>query len=138
MDTKEKLVLNSTNLEQILKSVKYSEKFIICWGKIGENNSKVRAVQREILDHLQAYEDKLHVISSPVGGTGFHPIAPQIRFEWIIERFVCPEYLQVKPEAKSGEKVADEPSKTAPSESPIDPTKPPKSKADKTQKSTSV
>ena len=109
LSTKDAITLSAANVEQILKSASMAKKFIICWGKIGENNAKVKAVQRQILEHLQPFEDKLHVIASPAGGTGFHPLAPQIRFEWIIEKFVRPSYLQAIPEAEIDKNVQHKP-----------------------------
>jgi hypothetical protein len=111
LDTKSDLILTDDNLKQILSSAQATDKFIICWGRVGENNSKVRALQRKILTHLAPYKDKLYSIASTSGEFGFHPIAPQIRFEWILTKFVCPEYLEERPEDKIKAGVKNKPDK---------------------------
>jgi len=98
IDTKSKLTLSEANVEQILKSSEKSDKVIIAWGKIGENNKKVRALQLKALKKLEPFKDKLYLIANDDGDSGFHPLAPQIRFDWYLEKFVLPEYLKEKPE----------------------------------------
>ena len=75
------------NIECILKSAEKSEKIIIAWGKIGENNKKVREVQDKLLESLKPFKGKLYLIASEKGECGFHPLAPQIRFSWVLKRF---------------------------------------------------
>ena len=98
IDTKTSMVLSDKNLEYILQSATTSDKVIIAWGKIGESNRKIRAVQSKLLESLEPFQDKLHMIESHLGETGFHPLAPQIRFTWKLVPFVMPEYLQTKVE----------------------------------------
>ncbi len=103
LDTKGDIALDSANLEQILKSAERSQKVIISWGKIGENNKKVRLVQLSLIEKLKPFADKLYHIQSVNGEYGFHPLAPQIREHWLLEKFVLPEYLfDKKSEAPEG------------------------------------
>ena len=77
------------NAEFILKSAEKSDKIIIAWGKIGENNQRVRMAQDNLLKILQPFKDKLCCIAmSQNGECGFHPLAPQIRFEWFLRDFI--------------------------------------------------
>jgi hypothetical protein len=80
------------NIRYITEAAKGAEKFIIAWGKLGENNQRVRDVQNGILEHLRPFKDKLYVISDNADREGgFHPLAPQIRFAWVLKRFEIPE-----------------------------------------------
>ena len=84
--------IEKDNAEFILKSAEKSDKIIIAWGKIGENNQRVRMAQDNLLKILQPFKDKLCCIAeSEEGESGFHPLAPQIRFEWILKNFVPPK-----------------------------------------------
>lgn len=104
------LTLNATNVKEILASINRTGKCIICWGKIGESNSKVAAVQRELLKQLEPVKDKLYTIVTDEGAC-WHPIAPQIRHEWIIDNFVLPGYLKDEPKT-----TPESPAPTATSE----------------------
>ena len=85
------LDIEKENAEFILKSAEKSDKIIIAWGKIGDNNKKVRAVQNELLTILKPFKNKLFCIaSSEDGDSGFHPLAPQIRFQWVLRAFTPP------------------------------------------------
>jgi len=117
IDTKSVISISDTNVEQILKSSEKSDKVIIAWGKIGENNKKIRSIQLKVLDKLQQFQEKLYMITSEVGDSGFHPLAPQIRFNWYLEKFVMPEYLKEKPEVKSDDQTQDEPEESFKDES---------------------
>jgi hypothetical protein len=85
------------NINFIVKSAKESDKVIIAWGKLGENNKKVRDVQDILLERLKPFNDKLCVIASEKGGSGFHPLAPQIRFSWILKKYEPPKAPESKP-----------------------------------------
>jgi hypothetical protein len=87
---------NTDNLDFILKSAEKSDKIIIAWGKLGENNKKVRDVQDFLLERLKPFKDKLHVIASENGGSGFHPLAPQIRFSWVLKKYEPPKAQESK------------------------------------------
>jgi len=105
LNTKE-LTLSEINVQEILKSIERTGQCIICWGKIGESNSKVAAVQRELLKCLESVKDKLYTIVTDAGAN-WHPIAPQIRHEWRIARFERPGYLEEEPEDEPEEPEAD-------------------------------
>jgi len=113
IDTKSNIALSNDNMEYILKSAETSDKVIIAWGKIGENNKKIRAIQLQVLEQLKPFQEKLYLIASDIGDTGFHPLAPQIRFDWFLEDFVMPEYLKPKQE----EQPLDEQGETSKGES---------------------
>lgn len=83
--------LDVTNVNIILKSAEKSETVIIAWGKLGENNKKVRDIQDQLLSLLRSFADKLHEIADEKGASGFHPLAPQIRFAWILKKFEIPK-----------------------------------------------
>ena len=98
------LDIEKENAEFILKSAEKSDKIIIAWGKIGDNNKKVRAVQNKLLTILKPFKDKLFCIaSSEDGDSGFHPLAPQIRFQWVLRAFTPP----VLPEQTEKNKTAN-------------------------------
>ena len=97
---------DETNISQILQSVERSDVVIIAWGKLGENNRIVRLAQERILERMKPFADKLHIISNGRGMNGFHPLAPQIRFEWVLEKFAIPEKKKVAAEVKTEVKSA--------------------------------
>ncbi|MDL2263675.1 DUF1643 domain-containing protein [Synergistaceae bacterium OttesenSCG-928-I11] len=74
----------------ILKSAEKVDTVIIAWGKVGENNKRIRDVQNQLLAQLQPYSEKLYEIAGEKGDAGFHPLAPQIRFVWILKKFEFP------------------------------------------------
>ena len=82
--------MDKENLEQILKSAEKSNNVIIAWGKLGENNKKVRDLQDKLLNHLKVFKEKLFVIADSAGQSGFHPLAPQIRFTWTLQKYEIP------------------------------------------------
>ncbi|MDR2527759.1 MAG: DUF1643 domain-containing protein [Synergistaceae bacterium] len=88
---------NPENLDFILKSAEKSDKVILAWGKLGENNKKVRDVQDFLLERLKPFKDKLCVIASENCGSGFHPLAPQIRFSWALKKYEFPKEPEAKP-----------------------------------------
>lgn len=52
LNVKEDLELEEENISFILKSAEKSDKVIIAWGKLGENNKKVRDTQEVLLERL--------------------------------------------------------------------------------------
>ena len=110
------LDIEKENAEFILKSAEKSDKIIIAWGKIGDNNKKVRAVQYKLLTILKPFKDKLFCIaSSEDGDSGFHPLAPQIRFQWVLRAFTPP----VLPEQTEKNKTANnKPDLNVPAQTP--------------------
>ena len=75
------------NIDFIVKSADKADKVIIAWGKLGENNKKVRDLQESLLETLRPFKEKLYIIASNNGEDGFHPLAPQIRFSWVLKKF---------------------------------------------------
>jgi hypothetical protein len=108
LDTKHGVALFDENAEFILKSAENAEKVIIAWGVCGEGNRKIQEIQRKLLKKLEPFADKLFVIASDKGESGFHPLAPQIRFSWELIPFVCPAYLKDKSEIKPEKQPQDE------------------------------
>jgi hypothetical protein len=88
------------NFGIIANSAQKADFVIIAWGKLGENNKAVRDVQDRLLVCLTPFRDKLYVIASEKGGDNFHPLAPQIRFSWVLKKYENPEK---KPEEKKTE-----------------------------------
>lgn len=76
------------NVSQILKSAERSDKIIIAWGSRGENNRQLREIQDGLLEQLGPFSKKLFTIADRLGRTGFHPLAPQIRFEWKLQPYI--------------------------------------------------
>lgn len=89
------------NIDFIVKSADKADKVIIAWGKLGENNKKVRELQESILESLKPFRDKLYIIASNNGEDGFHPLAPQIRFSWVLKKFDIEAALPPKTETSS-------------------------------------
>lgn len=88
MSTKENIedLVDKENDTYILKSANKVEYIIIAWGKVGETNKKIKGRQNEVLDMLKEHKDKLYIIQDNRGREGFHPLAPQIRFNWILKK----------------------------------------------------
>jgi hypothetical protein len=98
---------DTENMGFIVKSAKESDKVIIAWGKLGENNRRVRDAQYVLLEQLKPLKDKLYEISDGSGASGFHPLAPQIRFVWVLKKFEIPNRKEdnPKPQAESAAAV---------------------------------
>jgi hypothetical protein len=75
------------NFGIILNSAQKTDFVIIAWGKLGENNKAVRDVQDRLLACLKPFREKLYVICGEKGGDNFHPLAPQIRFSWVLKKY---------------------------------------------------
>jgi len=91
-------VMDPVNLDHIVRSAEKADEIIIAWGKLGENNKRVRDLQESLLEHLKPFRDKLYEIADGEGHSGFHPLAPQIRFSWILKKYEAPKKPEVKPE----------------------------------------
>lgn len=94
ISTKEGLeeLVDTENDTQIIKSAGKVDNIIIAWGKVGENNKKVKERQEQVINLLAEYKDKFYTIQDSKGREGFHPLAPQIRHNWKLKK------LQLKPE----------------------------------------
>ena len=79
--------IEPVNADFIVKSAERADIVIIAWGKLGENNKKVRIVENSILTLLAPSKDKLRYIANEQGDYGFHPLAPQIHFQWVLKAF---------------------------------------------------
>jgi hypothetical protein len=100
------IVEESENISHILKSAKECDKVLIAWGKLGENNKKVRALQLKILEKLRPYADKLYGITNDLTSDEFyHPLAPQIRSEWVLKPYELPKPEPEASEAKQTKKT---------------------------------
>jgi hypothetical protein len=88
------------NFGIISNSAQKADFVIIAWGKLGENNKDVRDLQDRLLACLKPFRDKLFEIGNEKGESGFHPLAPQIRFSWILKKY---EPAEKKPEVKKTE-----------------------------------
>lgn len=97
LDVKKDLEVDEENFNTICKSAERADKVILAWGKLGENNKKVWDVQDILLERLKLFKDKLCVIACESGESGFHPLAPQIRFSWILKKYEPPKTPEVKP-----------------------------------------
>ena len=111
LKAKDDLVAEEENFEQIVKAAQKADKIIIAWGRIGDTSIKVRAVQDKLLARLTPYKEKLCEIGNASGQSGFHPLAPQIRSNWILNPYEIPapltakEEKQAKPKAKGKSKT---------------------------------
>ena len=102
------VTMDSVNLEHIVKSAEKSDNIIIAWGKLGENNKRVRDLQDDLLRHLKPFKDKLCEIADERGRSGFHPLAPQVRFVWILKKYELPAE---KPDKKNPTEKTEKPQK---------------------------
>ncbi len=127
LNTKNDMEAEDENFEQIVKAAQKADKVIIAWGRIGDNSFKVREVQDKLLARLEPFKEKLCEIGNVSGESGFHPLAPQIRSNWILNPYKIPEPVkaqeseQPKPKAKrkgKAQEVKTEPDKTEMSEEP--------------------
>lgn len=88
ISTKEDIqeLVDEENDTQILKSAAKVDNIIIAWGKVGENNKKVKERQEQVINLLTGYKDKFYTIEDSKGREGFHPLAPQIRHSWKLKK----------------------------------------------------
>jgi hypothetical protein len=130
------IVEESENITHILSTAEKADKVLIAWGKLGENNKKVKGLQSKILEKLRPFADKLHGITNDIESDEFyHPLAPQIRAEWVLKPLKLFEPPQAEPtaeEVKTGKKDKKKQSQTAePADLPVPETK----EDDKTEES---
>ena len=112
--------IEKENAEFILKSAEKYDKIIIALGKIGENNQRVRMAQDNLLKILLPFKDKLCCITkSEDGESGFHPLAPQIRFEWFLRDFTPPKSNEGIKEKKKSVKTLNK--KVTEEATPVEP-----------------
>ena len=110
LSVKDDMEAEDENFDQIVKAAQKADKVIIAWGRIGDTSVKVKVVQDKLLARLEPYKEKLCEIGNAGGQSGFHPLAPQIRSNWILNPYEIPvpltvkEEKQPKPKAKSKSK----------------------------------
>ncbi|WIW70291.1 DUF1643 domain-containing protein [Anaerosinus gibii] len=88
----EELLVNE-NDEYMKKSADKVDYIILAWGQIGQHTKRVRERQQEILVALAPYAEKIRIIKDEHGRRGLHPLTPQIRNKWILEKITM-EKLQ--------------------------------------------
>ncbi len=93
---KDDIFAEDENFEQIVKAAQKSDKVIIAWGKVGDSSVNVRDVQDKLLARLEPYKDKLCEIGNMSGDSGFHPLAPQIRSNWVLNPYKIPGPAKAK------------------------------------------
>lgn len=76
----EHLKINDDLIVELAEKV---DTIILAWGKRGDNSKKVEERENEILKKLEKHIEKTFYISDGKD-IGFHPLAPQIRFKWIL------------------------------------------------------
>lgn len=79
------LEVNDQLISEVAEKV---DSIIIAWGKRGNNSKKIDERQKQILEKLSSHKDKIYIISDENGNIGFHPLAPQIRFTWILNNLI--------------------------------------------------
>ena len=70
----------------IVESVKKTAFTVLAWGKISNVNKLFEIREKEVLELLEPYTDKIKVISDCTGRECLHPLTPSVRNEW----FLCP------------------------------------------------
>lgn len=104
LNIKNDVEFEEENFDQIVKAAQKADKVIIAWGKIGETSVKVRAVQDKLLARLEPFKEKLCEIGNASGESGFHPLAPQIRSNWILNPYKIPEPVETQKETQTKSK----------------------------------
>ena len=84
---------NADNEQQILQAVKDSDITIIAIGSIATTYKKVLPYQNRLYGLLRDHQDKIHVICSPCGVEGLHPLSSKLRADgsWELVKFTLPE-----------------------------------------------
>ncbi|SHH84017.1 hypothetical protein SAMN02745135_02356 [Caloranaerobacter azorensis DSM 13643] len=93
-------LVDKENDNYIEKSAAKADYIIIAWGSIGENNKKIKERQKEIFNLLKKYKDKLYTICDLKGRGGYHPLAPQVRHSWKLEKMNLEDDLKIKRKGK--------------------------------------
>ncbi|MGL5126314.1 MAG: DUF1643 domain-containing protein [Fusobacteriaceae bacterium] len=78
--SKEEININDKLITDVAEKV---DTIILAWGKRGDNSKKIEERQNEILKKLEKHIEKTFYIGNRED-IGFHPLAPQIRFDWIL------------------------------------------------------
>lgn len=75
------------NDDAIVKAAEESSEVILAWGKGIESNKRIVERVKQVMEILKPYHEKLFVISDGER-SGFHPLTPSIRSQWILEPYV--------------------------------------------------
>ena len=87
-------LLDSENDEIILKSAEKSDRIIIAWGSVGNNSQRVRNRQKNILEMLADYSEKICIITDGETSKGYHPLTPKVRESWILKPYSIKKFLE--------------------------------------------
>ena len=80
-------VTDTNNDNQIVSSASKVNDIIIAWGKSGGMYKKIKERQKQVMKLLEPFKEKILTIVDSNGISGFHPLAPQIRFQWNLKNF---------------------------------------------------
>ena len=80
-------VTDTNNDNQIVSSASKVNDIIIAWGKSGSMYKKIKERQKQVMKLLEPFKEKILTIVDSNGISGFHPLAPQIRFQWNLKNF---------------------------------------------------
>ena len=75
------LLNDVSNDVYIKKAAEEAAVVVLAWGKSGSTNMKIYHRSEQVLTILEAYKDKLRVISDGVR-EGCHPLTPSLRARW--------------------------------------------------------
>ena len=80
------------NITYIANAAKEVDTVIYAAGTGHANNKRFRQRERDVMDALKPYEDKLMCITDGFGGRFYHPLYPKVR-EWKLEHFNVAELI---------------------------------------------
>ena len=72
----------------IVETAEKVDSVIIAWGRVGEKSKAIEKRQKELLEKLKGFKDKLFIIGDGKDGELFHPLAPHVRLHWRLIKFV--------------------------------------------------
>ena len=78
------------NDDFIKKAVDESAIVVLAWGKAADSNQYIADRAVEVINMLKDHKDKLYVITDGERN-GLHPLTPQIRNYWELEKVTLPE-----------------------------------------------
>lgn len=79
--SEEEIKLNNNLIIELVEKV---DTIILAWGKKGENSKKIFTQQHSLIKLLNKYHEKTFVLGDGSGGSWYHPLAPQVRFNWTL------------------------------------------------------
>ena len=82
------------NDKMILKVAAESDMILLCWGSVGDTNSRVAKRIMHILDMLKNEKEKMHVLTYG-DKEGLHPLVPQMRTTlWKLKKIDFDSYYE--------------------------------------------